>query len=669
MALFGVLSLVQIVALPGYLLLRALRVGTGILGACVLSFALSLVINHFLVAGLVVLRIYRPLVMYAVFAAELILLLAVDGRWLRVGLAEAAAAWQQRMRAFFRAIENSEAIAMFALRRILVTAAVLLIGGFALSGIVAVGQIFQQWDAVVSWNRWAVDWSANRLPYATSIYPQLLPTNLSLSYVFMQSSEVWIFAKAFQFLFCLMLLLAMLDLARIEGAFGYVPGLLITYGLLVALLRFRMLSSGYVDVPLAFFALLPVYVLMLARNTSEPLQRAKYLFAGALLAAGVALTKQTGLYVAAVYPLLAWRFVLRGDGPDRQRRHLRSLARMCLIMGLLIAPWYLYKVFDFQAGCDKNNTAQLLSDFHQGRDVLQRLFHAGNMIVAAITPTGAVLLLLAVSASLRDPLQRWLVGIFVVPLGLIWAMGFSYDLRNLAVIVPWIGAAAGNGLMQIVSWAAVAYRSPPKLAHSLLTPSVNEGTTWRSRWWPRSRFAFVSVGAARGIVKAEQEKIAESGLCQRRTESPPGYLRVGYLVGLLTLLLLAACLCVSNETLLNYQRRQQRTVGVPELNRQLYAYAADHPGEATIATDYQAMRWLPELGRRSVVCTCHQISAFRQTFDRPEVRYVLVRTQGAAAEVRAFLEEQSAARFVFEDHGFAFYEKRSAEQSKVATVP
>ena len=81
------------------------------------------------------------------------------------------------------------------------------------------------------------------------------------------------------------------------------------------------------------------------------------------------------------------------------------------------------------------------------------------------------------------------------------------------------------------------------------------------------------------------------------------------------------------------------------------------------------MRWLPELGPRSVVCTCHELSAFRQTFDRPEVRFVLVRTEGAAAEVRAFLEGQTAAQLVFENHGFAFYEKRPGEQAKLATLP
>ncbi len=672
MALLGLLSIAQIVVLPGYLLLRTLRVGTGILGTCVLLFALSLVINHVLVAGLVVLRVYRPAVVYAIFAAELVLLVAMDHRWLRSGLAEAVAAWERRIKAFFRAAGDSNANALSKLlRRMFVAAAVLLIGGFALSGLATVGQIFQQWDAVVSWNRWAVDWAANRLPYATSIYPQLLPTNLSLSYVFMQSSEVWIFAKGFQFLFCLLLLLAMLDMARIRGQFGYVPGVLITYGLLVALLRFRMLSSGYVDVPLAFFALAPVYVLMLAQSTRETPRRAKYLLVGALLAAGAAMTKQTGLYVAAVYPLLAWRFVLGNDGSDGLRRHLFTLVRMGLIMGLLISPWYLYKFFDIQAGCDRNNTAQLLADFHQGRDLPQRLVHAGGLVVAAITPVGAVLLLIAVAAALWDPLQRWLVGIFVLPLGLIWAAAFSYDLRNLAMIVPWVGSAAGIGTVRVVSWVAVVYGSR-SIWSAARAPCLHGRRRFPAdfRFFPRENGSVRPCLKLNHNVSASHDKSGDdhASMVPAPHSKWPTWLRVGHLVGLLTLLLVAVCLCINNEGLLNSQREQQRLVGLPDLNQELYAYAAGHPGKTTIATDYQAMRWLPELGRRSVVCTCHEISAFRQTFDRPEVRYVLVRTEGAAADVRAFLAGQTAAQLVFESHGFAFYEKRAGERMKVAAA-
>jgi hypothetical protein len=524
-----------------------------------------------------------------------------------------------------------------AISRGLVAAAVLLIAVFALAGIAQAGKIFEQWDAVVSWNRWAVDWAANRLPYATSMYPQLLPTNISVSYVFLQSSQIWIFAKAFQFLFCLMLLIAMLDAARVEGRFGYVLGVPITYALLVALLRYRMLSSGYVDVPLAFFGWVSVYSLSLARNAGDAIGRRKFLFIGALLAFGAAATKQNGLYIAAMYPLLAWRLVLRGEGPGSLRRHLPLLAGLCLILGLTISPWYLYKFFDFQAGGDRNNTALLLTDFHQQRDLLERLFYAGSTIVEAVTPWGAALALIALAVSLRDPIQRWLLGTLVAPLGLVWAFAFSYDLRNLAVIVPFVGAAAGAGLMQIAAWAS-------KLGASW---APAQGDIMRRQSPPPIR---PDIPGARPLAPSA---------------APSATLRVGHCIGLMLLLLFAVSLCISDERLLLWQQQQQRMVGVPDLNRELYAYAADDP-QALIATDYQAMRWLPELGERSVVCTCHELSAFRQTFDRPEVRYVLVRTEGAAREVREFLQDHAAAQLLFENHGFAFYGKRAVQVAQVA---
>ena len=617
MALLGLLSLGQVVVLPGYLLLRALRVGGGTLGTCILSFALSLVINHFLVAGFVLLGVYRPGVVYAVFAAELALLLLMDGQRLKTGLAELIGAWRRQAGEFLHELEHADTSATVGctertagdiegcaeswtpeniscriapvhvthhgtgisaihsppgeavwLRRSLVAAAALVIGGFALTGIAQTGEIFQQWDAVVSWNRWAVDWAAGRLPFATSIYPQLLPTNMSLTYVFMQSSAVWIFAKAFQFLFCLMLLLALLDMARVQGKFGYVPGVVITYGLLVALLRFRMLSSGYADVPLAFFTLASVYAMALARRTNDPRQRVKCLMIGAMLAAGAALTKQTGLYVVVIYPILVRQFVLRGDELGSPRQRLPTLLGMCLLMGILVSPWYIYKFCDFQSGCDCNNTVLLLTDFHEGRDLLQRMSYGGAMIVEATTPIGVILLLIAVAASLREPFQRWLVGIFVVPLGLIWAMAFSYDLRNLALLIPWVGAAAGIGLMQVVSWGARLGR-------------LVQGSLGR-RAPTRSLGRQVPLLSHRGTKK----------------NSAPGktFLRVGHVVGILTLLLVTTCLCISDATLLSWQRRQQRFVGMPELNRRLYAYAADHPDEAMIATDYQAMRLVAGLG-------------------------------------------------------------------------
>ena len=182
---------------------------------------------------------------------------------------------------------------------------------FAAHALLHAGDIFQQWDAVVSWNRWAQDWAGNRLPRTTAEYPQLLPCNMSLSYVFLQDTSIWFFAKGFMFLFCLLLLLGMFDLAGQTGQAGYALGVCLTYALLVATLRFRYISSGYADMPVAFLAFAGVYALLLGRTASGAKTQTKYIFLGAVLCAGAALTKQAGLFIAAVYPLLAWLLVYR----------------------------------------------------------------------------------------------------------------------------------------------------------------------------------------------------------------------------------------------------------------------------------------------------------------------------------------------------------------------
>jgi hypothetical protein len=642
LALLGVLGLIQVVFLPGYLLLRALRIRSGFIAAAVLSFALSLLANYLLVVVLGVLGLYRPIAMYAVFAAELALWLRIDYRWLSSRLDRAIVDVRERTRSFFDDIDCHCPVQSRWLRRALIVSAAAVIAGFAVAGIAEMGRIFHQWDAVVSWNRWAVDWADNRLPQVTSYYPQLLPANISVSYVFMRSSQVWIFAKSMQFLFCLMLLLAMLDAARwgtvpvfadhVAGKpiaqtrrwakmglspstpdnCGLLPGIVITYGLFVALLRYRMLSSGYADVPLAMFAWMPIYALIRADSAADNSQRWKWLILGALFAAGAALTKQMGLYVAAIYPLLAVARLRRAG------LAAASSLRLWLLIGIFVAPWYAYKYADIRSGQDENNTPKLLQDFHEGRTVPERLVHAAAAVLEATSWPGGILLGIALIVSLQDRRAQWLLGLFVVPLGLLWAAAFSYDLRNLAMLLPFVGMAAGIGLVRIIVWA--------------------EGNSGR-----------VQIGASLSLSPSPRLSDSASWLAT---------LRAGHAVALIATLVIVAAFCVSNESLLASQQRQQRNAGIISLNEKLYAHAAAHPGTGLIAGDYQAMCWLPELAARSVGCECRDLAAFRQTFHRADVRYILVRSAGAAEEVRAFLAKPAVARLLFEDHGFAFYEKR-----------
>ncbi len=122
-------------------------------------------------------------------------------------------------------------------------------------------------------------------------------------------------------------------------------------------------------------------------------------------------------------------------------------------------------------------------------------------------------------------------------------------------------------------------------------------------------------------------------------------------------MLIASALCIRDDALLSLQRRQQRQVGIADLNDRLYAFSQAPPDRSLIATDYLALRWLPDFGPRSIACAADDLAAFHKSFDRADVRYVLVRIAAASDEVRGFLAQPTAARLLFEEHGYAFYEK------------
>ena len=153
----GLLSIVQVAFLPGYLALRAARLTEGLWRTLMLSFALSLVINHFLVLALVLVGCYRPGVVYAVFAVELALPSGPRGV-ARLSAGERLTGW--RFGSGGRRGGRSRAAGPSARLRGGLPADCRLCRPRAYHA----GDIFQQWDAVVSWNRWAIDWAANGLP-------------------------------------------------------------------------------------------------------------------------------------------------------------------------------------------------------------------------------------------------------------------------------------------------------------------------------------------------------------------------------------------------------------------------------------------------------------------------------------------------------------------------
>ncbi len=121
------------------------------------------------------------------------------------------------------------------------------------------GTAFKLWDAVVSWNKWAVNFSDNVLS-STRRYPLLIPANFSITYSFLRNSEIQIFAKSIMPLFTVFTWLLMLDLTFSYKNPGIFIGMVITRYITKKFLN-EYLGEGYVDVALLFFSFLTVYAL------------------------------------------------------------------------------------------------------------------------------------------------------------------------------------------------------------------------------------------------------------------------------------------------------------------------------------------------------------------------------------------------------------------------
>jgi uncharacterized membrane protein len=75
-AVLGLISIFQIVFIPGYILLRVLKFSQkSLIQTIIYSFSLSLLINYMIVFLLTLIRIYRSETMYIIFSLELLLLI------------------------------------------------------------------------------------------------------------------------------------------------------------------------------------------------------------------------------------------------------------------------------------------------------------------------------------------------------------------------------------------------------------------------------------------------------------------------------------------------------------------------------------------------------------------------------------------------------------------
>jgi len=374
MLLLGCLALLQCAFLPGFIALKLSRWREQTaLQFIVYAFASSLLINYLLVYSLVTVKLYHRGPVLVFVAVELF-----------------CAAWLLKNHRSRLDIPVPHLAGWIALG--------LTVATFAYYGLLFYrhfGTVFTEIDDLLSWDRWAEDWFLNRYPVSAGYYPQLLPTNWSLTYVILGTTDVKMFAKALMPLFPIATSLLFVDLAWREKSPRYLFAIPIYAALLYTFLGESLIVSGYMETALPFFGFLSVYALLYTPDV----------FFASVFAAGAALAKQGGMYFLPVCTLLK--------------------RRPPVVAGwLLIAPWYLHQSIAIAQGKELSNITYLASMASKG------------VVTAFAAKPICWLLAIPILLSVRDATARKVLLWFLAPLLLLWSLFFSYEFRTASVAFP-----------------------------------------------------------------------------------------------------------------------------------------------------------------------------------------------------------------------------------------
>ncbi len=447
LVLLGVLGLVQALFLPGRLLAEVLGL-RGRLRVATASLALSLLANFGFVVLLTALHVFRGGVLGVIVAAEVATWFAlrrasgtrVDGGAPPARAASIEGAPPPARTATVDRAATPAPVTFTATEALAALAALLLALWYAGRVVRAASGVFSGEDDVASWNRWALDWARGLFPRHTWHYPQILPVAWAIGYRMTGSEVVQAFARGMMPVFGLATMAVLLDHARGARRLAFLFAAWLA-GLFLA--RVNNVTAGLADLPVAFLATLALTETLrpvAACDVGGPPARLAWIHGAA-----AALTKQAGLGVAVVVPLLeAWRLAPGA----RTRAALVDLGRTAI----LVLPWYAAKQIQIALGLESSEVAHVLGGAHHGVALAARpgLALAQLAHVAGGWPVLVAVLLLA-ALGLRDPLVRPIVLGYALPFTLVWLFGFSYDPRNLSAALPAWAIACASGLAALLA--------------------------------------------------------------------------------------------------------------------------------------------------------------------------------------------------------------------------
>ncbi len=604
MFIAGCCSILQMLILPGLLVRKFFKFPENIFLHISTIAAVSLIVNYVFIFMLTSLQFFIRPVILAFFLVELIIFFYLYRKPLLENNIEKVVikTWDGAVLAVRKLFPELSDLKESKFAQITRFGVILVLLVLALTSIewisrflrFNIGTVFNSWDAVVSWNKWAVDWASNTIPLSTDDYPQLIPINWALTYVFLGTRDIQLFAKSIMPLFSLLMLLSLFG-----AGFAKTPGFFAA----VIILRFMIkkfsseyIAEGYVDLPLAFMSLMAFWLLYESFKANEQFLKRRYYLTAVLLASGSAITKQPGLFTLAAVLIIGYLEVYGKRPLKQQLQSWGKIVPLLLIPLVVTFPWYAYKyyhiLFDIASDTHLFIPAQQTASAHQTTGFL------ATLIPGLLSLEKYLVLVIIMIPALLFIERYWKIigGVVASPFTLIWAAYASYDVRNLTMVFPLIAIVSGLGLY--------------------------EGLSFVIRFLDNLK---------------------------------PGRIKIFVLILILAISAAIVGMFIDSNSLTDRQVVQQKEIFSPEINNAVYTYFENNPA-GKILTNYPINN-LPGLEGIQVSHWYQSSEEFFQLLSTGEISYLLAPTNGND-EIMGFIDEKMKSgefELLYENSDFVQY--------------
>lgn len=502
----------------------------------------------------------------------------------------------------------------------------------------SIGTVFTDWDAIVSYNRWAKEWAANVIPgktvaypYGTYSYPQAIPIIYSISYVLTGSGFLEQFPKIIITIFPL----ATLGIFARLLSFLKNKGLAIAWSIVIFFVIFQnqfyknLGYTGYIEPVVMFYGLFIIYSAILFDELKKigNINTNIYIIIACIAVSGVALVKQHGILAAYGFPVLFFLYSNKND-----KSYFNVFILIILLISLIIIPWYIYKLSDFIAG----NDSIMLSFYTDFNGINNINFYERPIVGMRILfeKNYAYFLLIPLIASLRNSDARRVALYLVLPYYLIWSLFLIYNVQNISIILPAIAILIGYGMQEISKLKIGKY-----FAIIILFIIIF--------YYIENYFILIISSILLIIFIVVNNKVNLFSL-KKYHFNPLCHISLG-------LLLLVGVLIFKGVDLTESALAQNFKIGNVSLNQKLKKFTELHDGK--VATSYQMMGFILPLSERFLLVQCSTKNQFLSGFALPNVSYHLV-ADWCHEDVKAFMKKAfklNQAEILFNVDGFVMY--------------